>query len=150
MRISQQALDLPTPDICFGYLRRMVRIPPKAQPTTSPIAAEQTSPEPQTAETVQAAAEPAAPAPRVVGESASSSSQHAPQPGARAQIDLPASGNHGGSTRVVVQHLDDGIEDGHEVVFQRQEPQVQYRCFLESWLDAGTPRVPRSDATGCE
>jgi len=58
------------------------------------------------------------------------------------QIALPASGNFGGAaTAVVVQHLGDGIEDGHEVAFQTDPPKHQYRCFLQSLL-AGTPSVP--------
>ncbi|MCA9608849.1 MAG: hypothetical protein KC619_24765 [Myxococcales bacterium] len=67
----------------------------------------------------------------------------------RSQIDLPAVGNQGAFTRVVVQHTEDGIEDGHEVVFQRPEPRMQYRCFLES-LRSGTPRVVARDATSCD
>jgi hypothetical protein len=59
-----------------------------------------------------------------------------------ANIDLPASGNRpGGVTAVVVQHPSDGIEDGHEVVFQTDPPKHQYRCFLESFA-RGTPVVP--------
>jgi len=65
------------------------------------------------------------------------------------QIGLPASGNADGATRVVVQHLEDGVEDGHEIVFQRPEPQLQYQCFLQTML-AGEPRVPAADATGCD
>jgi len=60
----------------------------------------------------------------------------------RQSISLPASGNGpGGATAVVVQHLEDGIEDGHEVVFQTDAPKHQYQCFLASWL-AGAPSVP--------
>lgn len=66
----------------------------------------------------------------------------------RGRVSLPASGNLGAVTAVVVQHLEDGIEDGHEVVFQTAAPQLQYRCFLES-LRAGAPRVPAAGA-GCE
>lgn len=44
-------------------------------------------------------------------------------------------------TAVVVQHAGDGIEDGHETVFQTEPPKVQYRAFLESLLD-GVPIVP--------
>lgn len=66
--------------------------------------------------------------------------------GGRSAIDLPAAGNfkHGdgaASTACVVQHLEDGIEDGHEAVFQREEPKHQYRCFLQS-LAAGAPKIP--------
>ena len=50
------------------------------------------------------------------------------------------SGNRGGTTAVVVQHLGDGIEDAHEVLFQTEAPKHEYRCFLESFL-RGTPRV---------
>jgi hypothetical protein len=58
------------------------------------------------------------------------------------QLMLPASGNVGGSTTaVLIQHDSDGIEDGHEVVFQTDGPKHQYRCFLQSWL-AGVPSVP--------
>jgi hypothetical protein len=64
----------------------------------------------------------------------------------RGAITLPASGNvvgPGGAriTAVVTQHPEDGIEDGHEVVFQTEAPKHEYRCFLES-LRKGTPRVP--------
>ena len=41
-----------------------------------------------------------------------------------------ALGGGGASTAVVVQHAEDGVEDGHEAVFQREEPKHQYRCFL--------------------
>ncbi len=68
-----------------------------------------------------------------------------------ARITLPVAGNRdtGSITGVVVQHPADGIEDGHEVVFQSPGPQLQYRCFLES-LRLGVPRVPSSDGTTCE
>jgi hypothetical protein len=63
----------------------------------------------------------------------------------RGPIALPASGNvvvaAGTATAVVVQHPEDGFEDGHEVVFQTAAPQHQYRCFLASFA-AGTPVVP--------
>lgn len=69
-----------------------------------------------------------------------------------AEVSLPIVGNRDGGeiTAVVVQHLEDGIEDGHEVVFQTASPQHQYRCFLES-LRMGIPRVPvRDAAAACE
>ena len=59
----------------------------------------------------------------------------------RGQIALPASGNKPPFTQVLVQHAEDGIEDGHEVIFQTEPPQHQYRCFLQSWK-SGTPTVP--------
>ena len=64
----------------------------------------------------------------------------------RRTLDLPVSGNLSspeGSRRtaVAVQHLEDGIEDGHEVVFQTGAPKQQYQVFLESLLH-GIPIVP--------
>jgi len=44
--------------------------------------------------------------------------------------------------RVLTQHLPDGIEDGHEVLFQRADARRQLRCFLES-LHSGRPRLVR-------
>ncbi len=63
---------------------------------------------------------------------------------------LPVAGNRtspeGGDamTAVVVQHAEDGVEDGHEVVFQKPGPKHQYRCFLERLADpdSGPPIVP--------
>ncbi len=60
----------------------------------------------------------------------------------RSHISLPASANIDASTTaVVVQQREDGVEDGHEVVFQTEPPKHMYRCFLASLL-AGTPTVP--------
>ncbi len=69
----------------------------------------------------------------------------------RTRLALPVAGNRveGSVTAVVVQHEEDGIEDGHEVVYQTVPPQRQYRCFLEGLL-GGVPSVPRSDGTACE
>ena len=68
-----------------------------------------------------------------------------------AMIDLPAGANRGSGaiTGVVVQHEEDGIEDGHEVAFQTADAPHQYRCFLES-LAAGAPRVPSRDGATCD
>ncbi len=44
------------------------------------------------------------------------------------------------ATAVVVQALEDGIEDGHEVIFQTEGPKHQYICFLQSYA-AGAPVV---------
>lgn len=60
----------------------------------------------------------------------------------RTRIELPASGNRDGRTVVVVQHDEDPIEDGHEVVFQTEGPKHQYRCFLERFAAGETPAVP--------
>ena len=43
---------------------------------------------------------------------------------------LPIVGEPGRRTAVVVQHWEDGIEDGHEVAFQLPEPKHQARCFF--------------------
>ncbi|MFO0661568.1 MAG: hypothetical protein U0165_17305 [Polyangiaceae bacterium] len=63
----------------------------------------------------------------------------------RSRIDLPASGNvdvNGvPATALVIQHPQDEVEDGHEVVFQTEAPKHEYRCFLQSWL-SGAPKVP--------
>jgi len=59
----------------------------------------------------------------------------------RGQMSLPASGNLEGKTAVVVQHREDGVQDGHEVLYQLEAPKHQYRCFLQTWL-AGSPVVP--------
>jgi hypothetical protein len=64
----------------------------------------------------------------------------------RRAIALPASQNRAlatgdAVTAVVVQHVEDGIEDGHEVAFQLAPARAQYRSFLSSWL-AGTPEIP--------
>lgn len=58
----------------------------------------------------------------------------------RERVKYPVQGNHGKATAVVVQHVEDGIEDGHEVVFQTEAPKLQYRCFLRSLL-LGAPVV---------
>ena len=44
-------------------------------------------------------------------------------------------------TAIVVQHPSDGIEDGHEIVFQTDPPKHEYECFLASSLH-GVPKVP--------
>ena len=60
------------------------------------------------------------------------------------KIPLPVSGNIGGTTTaVVIQHREDGIEDGHEVVFQTEAPKRQYRGFLSSFARGEVPTVPR-------
>ncbi len=57
----------------------------------------------------------------------------------RAALPLPASGNAGDHTAVVVQNPGDDVEDGHEVNFQTERPKAEYRCFLE---DVAAGRVP--------
>ncbi len=60
----------------------------------------------------------------------------------RGRVDLPVEGNlPGGITAVVTQHLEDGVEDGHEVFFQTDLPRAQYQEFLATWV-AGAPSVP--------
>jgi len=65
----------------------------------------------------------------------------------RSQIALPATQNYaladGGTvTAVLVQEPGDGIDDGHEVVFQTEAPKHQYRCYLQSWAETGVAKVP--------
>lgn len=66
--------------------------------------------------------------------------------GGRSLISLPASGNvkieAGVATAVVSQFPADGIEDGHEVIFQTNPPKHQYECFLASFAQGKTPRLP--------
>ncbi len=59
-----------------------------------------------------------------------------------------ASGDGGHVTGAVVQHLEDGIEDGHEVMWQLPAAQTQYRCFLRSFLRDPAPRIV-DPAVGC-
>lgn len=61
-----------------------------------------------------------------------------------AVVPLPAAGNRGDGavTAVVVQHLEDGVEDGHEVFFQLEAPKRQLRAFLEAFAAGATPSVP--------
>ena len=44
-----------------------------------------------------------------------------------------------------MQHPGDGIEDGHEVMFQTEAPKHQYRCFLQGFAH-GAPTVPPDGA----
>lgn len=55
---------------------------------------------------------------------------------------LPVQGNRDGVTRVVVQHLEDGVEDGHEVLFQLEAARAQVRVFLEGLAAGDVPTVP--------
>ncbi len=69
----------------------------------------------------------------------------------RRSIGLPAANNKGTVTQVVTQHTSDGIEDGHEIMFQTPGPKYQYRCFLASYAKGGAVTVPVStdDDTLC-
>jgi hypothetical protein len=71
----------------------------------------------------------------------------------RAAVSYPVHGNANGATAVVVQAPGDGVEDGHEVIFQTAPPKYQYRCFLASLL-GGTPVVldgaGKEDGAPCE
>ncbi len=57
-----------------------------------------------------------------------------------AVVAFPVKGNRddGERTAVVTQHAEDGVEDGHEVVFQLDAPKKQYACFLKT-LRGGVP-----------
>ncbi len=60
----------------------------------------------------------------------------------RSTTAYPVQANFGGvSTAVLVQNFSDGIEDGHEIIFQTNPPKYQYKCFLASLL-TGAPSVP--------
>jgi len=48
---------------------------------------------------------------------------------------------------VVTQHPSDGIEDGHEVVFQTDAPKHEYVCFLRGLLQ-NAPVVPSPGIPG--
>ena len=59
---------------------------------------------------------------------------------------LPASGNvQNKSTAFVVQYPSDGIEDGHEAVFQTAAPKTAYRCFLKTLAATGLPVILPQD-----
>jgi hypothetical protein len=61
----------------------------------------------------------------------------------RHQLTPPVAGNYAsGLTAVVIQHPSDGIEDGHEMVFQTDPPKREYRCFLQTWVAGQTPILP--------
>jgi pimeloyl-ACP methyl ester carboxylesterase len=68
--------------------------------------------------------------------------------GGRAQITLPASGNAPNATAIVRQHLSDGVQDGHEILFQLQAPKTELVCFLES-LSTAPARVPDGASGSC-
>jgi hypothetical protein len=60
---------------------------------------------------------------------------------------LPASANRAGAggapvTAVLVQHPEDGIEDGHEVAFQVAAAKDEWRTFLATLAQGGAPTVP--------
>jgi hypothetical protein len=66
---------------------------------------------------------------------------------ARAQTTLPLAANvrladGRTATAALTQHPEDGVLDGHEVVFQTDPPKHEYQCFLASWLATGVPSVP--------
>lgn len=56
---------------------------------------------------------------------------------ARQQIPFPASLNLRGATAALVQHEEDGIEDGHEILWQRADARMQMGCFLRTLRDEG-------------
>ncbi len=66
----------------------------------------------------------------------------------RKVLAFPVQANQGGDTAVVSQFPSDGIEDGHEIMFQTEGPKHLYRCFLQGLL-SGTPVVVSPDAADC-
>jgi hypothetical protein len=59
----------------------------------------------------------------------------------RPALTLPVSNNANGATAVLVQFPEDGIEDGHEVVFQSDAPKHLYRCFLQDFANGLIPTI---------
>jgi len=57
-------------------------------------------------------------------------------------VDLPYTGEPASRTAVVVQHAEDGVEDGHEVMFQLDGPKRQIACFLGAFVAGEPPGVP--------
>lgn len=71
----------------------------------------------------------------------------------RTQLTFPVTSNvatddGGHVTAAVVQHLEDGIEDGHEIMWQLPDAQTQYRCFLRSFLRDPAPTIV-DPSVGC-
>jgi hypothetical protein len=71
----------------------------------------------------------------------------AQRPGAL--VPLPAEPTGAAPLRLVAQHAEDGIEDGHEVMYQLDAPKRQFRCLLADVAAGRAPRVVRGDAAGC-
>jgi hypothetical protein len=67
----------------------------------------------------------------------------------RGTVALPARGNVDGTTAVVVQLEEDGIEDGHEVMWQRADARQLVTCFLRT-LGRGMPTVVDPAAPSCD
>jgi len=57
-------------------------------------------------------------------------------------VTLPREGTAGERTAVVVQHAEDGVEDGHEVMFQLAAPKRQIACFLADFVAGVAAGVP--------
>ncbi len=71
------------------------------------------------------------------------------------QLDPPVSGNfmvegQGPRTVAVVRYPEDGIQEGHMVTFQREEPKHQYGCFLEDLARGRVPVIIEGVAQGGE
>ena len=71
------------------------------------------------------------------------------------QLDPPVSGNfnvpgQGPRTVTVVRYPEDGIQEGHMVVFQREEPKHQYGCFLEDLARGKVPTIIEGFVQGGE
>lgn len=67
----------------------------------------------------------------------------------RKKVTFPTRANFGKDvTAIVVQHPEDGLEDGHEVMFQTEAPKREYRCFLQSLAQGGAARVADGNVAG--
>jgi hypothetical protein len=62
-------------------------------------------------------------------------------------VALPAAGDDGATTGIVVQNPGDAIEDGHEVNFQTATPKSEYRCFLDDVAKGKVPTVRAPSST---
>ncbi len=60
-------------------------------------------------------------------------------------VELPRAGVAGVRTGLVVQHAEDGVEDGHEVFFQLDAPKRQASCFLGDFAADAGPGVSAGD-----
>jgi hypothetical protein len=69
------------------------------------------------------------------------------------RLPAPVTANRQGSTAVLFQvnrriasgyacNKPDEGPDGHETIYEEASAQYAYRCFLQSWIETGTPTFP--------
>jgi len=66
----------------------------------------------------------------------------------RGEVSRPVAGNRDSRTAIVVQLPEDGIEDGHEVFFQRADARHLWGCWLFDVAAGRVPSVRSEGATG--